>query len=241
MLNSVAVLGRHAPTATRRPDIASTASRAGRPSPSWVCDARFSTQDGGSKPEESASRRAALLSGMAATVFTLGPAAPSHAIGFRKELKKRKLSPEDYSPFGEQLKVAELAEGRGNPVSSGDLVEVHFDCYFRGLDVVSTRSARLLGGNRTLAEPFQLVAGAALPKAVSRKVSFDDKAGGLYAAAGGPKPPPALPEAVIGMKVGGKRSVLVPAELAYGEKGILEIPPNTDIEMQIEMLQIKSQ
>ena len=29
---------------------------------------------------------------------------------------------------------------------------VHFDCMYKGIDVVSTRSARLLGGNRTVAE-----------------------------------------------------------------------------------------
>lgn len=30
--------------------------------------------------------------------------------------------------------------------------QVHYDCIYRGLDVVSSRSARLLGGNRTVAE-----------------------------------------------------------------------------------------
>lgn len=33
-----------------------------------------------------------------------------------------------------------------------DLSQVHFDCKFRGIDVVSSRSARLLGGNRSIAE-----------------------------------------------------------------------------------------
>ncbi len=30
--------------------------------------------------------------------------------------------------------------------------QVHYDCIYRGIDVVSSRSARLLGGNRTIAE-----------------------------------------------------------------------------------------
>jgi hypothetical protein len=30
--------------------------------------------------------------------------------------------------------------------------QVHYDCLFRGIDAVSSRSARLLGGNRTIAE-----------------------------------------------------------------------------------------
>lgn len=30
--------------------------------------------------------------------------------------------------------------------------QVHYDCTFRGIDAVSSRSARLLGGNRVIAE-----------------------------------------------------------------------------------------
>ena len=33
-----------------------------------------------------------------------------------------------------------------------DSLQVHFDVKYKALDVVSTRSARLLGGNRTVAE-----------------------------------------------------------------------------------------
>ena len=29
---------------------------------------------------------------------------------------------------------------------------MHFDCIYRGIDVVSSRQARLLGGNRTISE-----------------------------------------------------------------------------------------
>jgi hypothetical protein len=32
------------------------------------------------------------------------------------------------------------------------LVQVHFDCIYKGIDVVSSRQARLLGGNRTISE-----------------------------------------------------------------------------------------
>jgi len=43
-----------------------------------------------------------------------------------------------------------------------------------------------------------------------------------------------------GMKVGGKRRILVPAKLAYGEEGSLpDIPPNTDLRFNIEVKEIK--
>ncbi|TMW90384.1 hypothetical protein EJD97_015784 [Solanum chilense] len=43
-----------------------------------------------------------------------------------------------------------------------------------------------------------------------------------------------------GMGVGGgTRLLIVPPELAYGKKGVQEIPPNATIEMDIELLSIK--
>lgn len=65
-----------------------------------------------------------------------------------------------------------------------------------------------------------------------------ESAGGLFSGQSGPKPPPALSKAVIGMKPGGKRSVLVPPELAYGHEGYLEIPADAGIELRIELLNV---
>ncbi|CAI0407539.1 unnamed protein product [Linum tenue] len=44
---------------------------------------------------------------------------------------------------------------------------------------------------------------------------------------------------VLGMRVGGQRLLIVPPELAYGKKGVQEIPPNATIEMDVELLSIK--
>ena len=41
------------------------------------------------------------------------------------------------------------------------------------------------------------------------------------------------------MKVGGKRKLFIPASMAYGEKGAGPIPPNTPIQFEIELLEIK--
>ncbi|KAH6554889.1 hypothetical protein KP509_1Z299500 [Ceratopteris richardii] len=44
---------------------------------------------------------------------------------------------------------------------------------------------------------------------------------------------------VEGMRVGGQRLLIVPPELAYGSRGIQEIPPNATLEMDVELLSIK--
>lgn len=94
-----------------------------------------------------------------------------------------------------------MEEGKGVPITDGQTVTVHFDCIFRGIDAVSSRSARVLGENRIIAEPIQFVVGEPVK---ATKAVIGDSAGGLFAGQGGPKPPPALSTAVRGMRVGGK-------------------------------------
>ena len=42
------------------------------------------------------------------------------------------------------------------------------------------------------------------------------------------------------MQKGGKYKVLIPSELAYGDKAAGEIPPNTDLSFEIELIYFKS-
>lgn len=51
---------------------------------------------------------------------------------------------------------------------------------------------------------------------------------------------PGFTKALEQMQRGGKYKVLIPAELAYGEKGAGAIPPNTDLTFEIELLDFKS-
>ena len=44
---------------------------------------------------------------------------------------------------------------------------------------------------------------------------------------------------VVGMKVGGKRKLIIPASMAYGDKQAGPIPPNTPIQFEVELLEIK--
>lgn len=160
------------------------------------------------------------------------------AVGFSKELKKRKIDPADFTPLGDQgLRVYELAEGRGDAVEAGARVVVHFDVTFRGITVVSSRQARTLGGNRTVAEPFEFVVGESVSGRKARSAGTESSGNQLYSGGSGPTPPPALSTAVVGMRKGGKRAVLVPPELSY-PKGMMEIPASSSCELVVELLEV---
>jgi FKBP-type peptidyl-prolyl cis-trans isomerase FkpA len=46
-------------------------------------------------------------------------------------------------------------------------------------------------------------------------------------------------EGVQGMKVGGKRTLIVPASMGYGENGAGPIPPNANLVFDVELLDVK--
>lgn len=51
---------------------------------------------------------------------------------------------------------------------------------------------------------------------------------------------PGFTKALEQMQRGGKYKVLIPAELAYGDRQAGEIPPNTDLTFEIELLDFRS-
>ena len=45
-------------------------------------------------------------------------------------------------------------------------------------------------------------------------------------------------QGLMGMRVGGKRKLQVPAHLAYGERSVGAIPVNSDLTFEIELLEV---
>ncbi|KAM3317235.1 hypothetical protein ACQJBY_035083 [Aegilops geniculata] len=96
-------------------------------------------------------RRAAaqlLLSAGLLTAVSSSPPAP--ALAARRG--RRTIAPEDYASTPDGLKYYDLIEGKGRTAEKGSTVQVHFDCIYRSITVVSSRDAKLLAGNRSIAQ-----------------------------------------------------------------------------------------
>jgi len=111
------------------------------------------------------------------------------------------------------LGVYDVEPGGGKPVVVGDRVAVHFDCKWRNLTVYTSRQGMGVTGGT----PLGFDVGA-------------KKEGGTLRG---------LDLGVRGMRVGGRRSLIVPPRLAWGDKQVGEVPPNSELTIEVQLLSIK--
>eukprot|EP00878_Enallax_costatus_P005444 GHUV01005715.1.p1 GENE.GHUV01005715.1~~GHUV01005715.1.p1 ORF type:complete len:238 (+),score=61.20 GHUV01005715.1:112-825(+) len=163
---------------------------------------------------------AAVVAGIVQQLFTADQAGAitGNPLGFKKELAKRrrKIPESEYSDGPEGLKYYDITVGSGAEARAGQRVAVHIDVKWRNITMMTSRQGMgVTGGN---------------------PIGFD--VGQPAGAAGSTLP--GIDLGVRGMRVGGQRRLLVPANLGYGSKGYGEIPPDATLQIDVELLSIKT-
>jgi len=140
------------------------------------------------------------------------------------------------------LRMIELATGKGEVPTLGQKVSVHYEIFFgegtstSNYDEVAEEYIDCLYDStyedKPFSGPIDIVVGKETPK--------DE----IYTRGESIK---GFSEALLEMKVGAKRKLFIPANLAYGKEGAssfhtffgYRIPPNRDLACTIELMEIK--
>jgi FKBP-type peptidyl-prolyl cis-trans isomerase len=121
------------------------------------------------------------------------------------------------------LEYSDNKVGTGQAAKIGDLITFHFEGwivkdkadYFKDWSKDTTKTDNLIGDSREGGRgPIKLVLG------VDRFIKGIDSA-------------------IVGMKAGGKRTIIIPSDLAYGKEGFGPIPPNSDLKIVVDLLACK--
>ncbi|HQF42548.1 MAG TPA: FKBP-type peptidyl-prolyl cis-trans isomerase [Ignavibacteriaceae bacterium] len=117
------------------------------------------------------------------------------------------------------LKYFDNNTGTGEAAKNGDLIEINFqgwlikDSSNLGDDwsVDTTKNINMFANSYVMGEPVKFILGS------------DSFIKGSE-------------EGMVGMMPGGKRTIIIPSKLAYGENGMGPIPPNTNLKVVVELL-----
>ncbi len=113
-----------------------------------------------------------------------------------------------------ELQKIDVKQGTGIEASAGKSVVVHYTGWLYDTSKPDSHGAKF-DSSRDRGEPFGFVLGA------GRVIKGWD-------------------EGVAGMKVGGQRTLVIPAQMAYGERGAGGvIPPNATLIFDVELIGVK--
>ncbi|XP_028557219.1 peptidyl-prolyl cis-trans isomerase FKBP16-4, chloroplastic-like isoform X8 [Dendrobium catenatum] len=132
----------------------------------------------------------------------------------RRALRGAKVPESDFTTLPNGLKYYDLKVGGGSKAVKGSRVAVHYVAKWKGVTFMTSRQGLGVTGGT----PYGFDVGQSENGTVLKGLDLG----------------------VEGMRVGGQRLLIVPPKLAYGSKGVQEIPPNATIELDVELISIKS-
>jgi FKBP-type peptidyl-prolyl cis-trans isomerase FkpA len=116
------------------------------------------------------------------------------------------------TPINVPFSVTDLIVGTGTTVTSGMGVEFSYVVYLYSTTAADHKGASL--GDSNTSGPAIAVLGQTPPQLI-----------------------PGVEQGLIGMKVSGRRQIVIPPDLAYGAAGQPPIPPNATLLFVIDLLQ----
>jgi peptidylprolyl isomerase len=114
--------------------------------------------------------------------------------------------------------------GTGREAKAGDLVSIHFKGW-----MVPKDTAGELFSDWSIDESKKMLS-LGDSKMRNQPVKFVLNTGSFIKG---------TDEGIVGMKAGGVRTMIIPSKLAYGEAGVGFVPPNTDLKVVVELLEVK--
>lgn len=181
------------------------------------CHCTLSSSDDTSKPEifslQHEGRRAIVGSLLTAAAAMYVCDVAEAASTSRRALRGAKIPESEFTTLPNGLKYYDLKVGSGLKAVKGSRVAIHYVAKWRGVTFMTSRQGLGVGGGT----PYGFDIGQSERGNVLKGLDLG----------------------VEGMRVGGQRLLIVPPELAYGKKGVQEIPPNATIELDVELLAIK--
>lgn len=109
-----------------------------------------------------------------------------------------------------RVEMREIVRGEGAEALEGDVVEVHYTGWLNDNGQRGRKFDSSLDRNKPF--PLQIGVGHVIP---------------------------GWEIGLVGMRVGGKRELIIPPELAYGEQGVGPIPPNATLIFEVELLKVQ--
>ena len=167
-------------------------------------------------------------------------------LGLRRSGRSAKFNNvprEAYTTLPSGLMYYDVVVGNGAVVQKGARAAVHYDCRWKRLTVSTSRVGMGVTGGSPYGFDVGTKAGYVPPIAPigfsrPRALTLSRRACSLLSTPGGPFIE-GLNEGIVGMRIGGQRKLIVPPTLAYGPNSVQEIPPNAELDFDIELLSIK--